>query len=41
MSSDPILISPDAGKAEELVKGILVTVSLIPEASVVVAAPLV
>ena len=30
MSSDPILISPVAGKDAELVKGISVTVSLIP-----------
>jgi len=36
ISSDPILISPVDGKAEELVKGISVTASLIPEASVVV-----
>ena len=40
ISSDPILISPEEGKAAELVKGILVTVSLIPEANVVVAGPL-
>ena len=39
MSSDPILISLVEGKAAELVKGISVTVSLIPEASVVVAGP--
>ena len=39
MSSDPILISPVAGKDAELVKGISVTVSLIPEARVVVAGP--
>ena len=31
MSSVPILISPDDGKAAELVKGISVTASLIPE----------
>ena len=40
MSSDPIRISPEEGKAAELVKGISVTVSLILEASVVVAGPL-
>ena len=39
MSSEPILISPDAGKAALLVKGISVTLSLIVEARVVVAAP--
>ena len=40
ISSDPILISPVVGKAAELVRGMSVTASLIPEASVVVAAPL-
>ena len=39
MSSVPILISPDVGKAAELVKGISVTVSLIVETNVVVAGP--
>ena len=39
ISSVPILISPDVGKEAELVKGISVTASLIPEASVVVAGP--
>ena len=39
MSSVPILISPEDGKASVLVKGMSVTVSLIPEAKVVVAAP--
>ena len=39
ISSVPIRISPVDGKAEELVKGISVTVSLIVEASVVVAGP--
>jgi hypothetical protein len=39
ISSDPILISPDVGKAAELVKGISVTMSLMLEARVVVAGP--
>ena len=39
ISSDPILISPEVGKADESVKGISVTVSLILEARVVVAGP--
>ena len=39
ISSDPILISPEDGNAAELAKGISVTVSLIVEAKVVVAAP--
>ena len=39
ISSVPILISPAEGKAAELVNGISVTVSLIVEARVVVAAP--
>ena len=39
ISSDPILISPEVGKDAELVKGISVTVSLMPEASVVVTGP--
>jgi hypothetical protein len=39
ISSDPILISPADGNAAELVKGMSVTVSLIVEAKVVVAAP--
>ena len=39
ISSEPIRISPDAGNAAELAKGISVTVSLIVEAKVVVAAP--
>ena len=40
MSSDPIRISPEEGKEAKLVKGMSVTVSLILEASVVVAGPL-
>ena len=39
ISSVPILISPEDGNADELVKGISVTVSFIVEARVVVAAP--
>ena len=39
ISSEPILISPDVGKAAELVKTISVIVSLIVVARVVVAGP--